>query len=126
MRVPLENIFYPAPGSKTTRQVEGIHVPAILEEGSTTFTLRLDGEMEIGDALDLKRLLLVALGSRKEMRIELIGVTELDITSMQLLWAAVTEASTIGSSISFEDPIPEYAASSLSQAGLCSLRGRHQ
>lgn len=101
-------------------------MPATLEEDGTSCTLRLESEMEIGDALELKRQLLIALDSRKSISVELAGVLGLDITSMQLLWAAATEAISVGNSIRFKDPVSEHATSGLSQADLDSLLGRQK
>lgn len=117
-------IFDPVLGSKDKWEVEGTYVPATLEENSTTCTLRLQGEMDIADALDLKCQLLVALDAKKDILVELAGVTGLNLTTMQLLWAAVTEASATGSTIRFEDSTSETVAAALSQAGLDSLPRR--
>jgi ABC-type transporter Mla MlaB component len=126
VRIPLKAHLQRAFASKTGSSVQGVHMPTTFEEDDSTCTLRLDGEMDICDALDLKRQLLLAMDSRKPVRIDLAGVAGLDITSMQLLWAAATEAISQGNSIHFNDPVSEGAVSSFSQAGLDMLQGRQQ
>ena len=54
--------------------------------------IRLDGEINIGSAAELKKLLLQALASGRELRVDLEHATELDVTALQLLWAVEREA----------------------------------
>ena len=50
--------------------------------------LKLAGSVTIGQAAGLKELLVAALGEASELRLDLAGVTEIDLTGLQLLGAA--------------------------------------
>ncbi len=50
--------------------------------------LRIDGEMTIYRALDVKELLLSAIDGAASLELDLSGVTELDTAGVQLLLAA--------------------------------------
>ncbi len=54
--------------------------------------MELDGAIDISSAADLKASLLQALEMGVEISITLTGTTELDVTAVQLLWAAAREA----------------------------------
>ena len=58
--------------------------------------LRLEGDVNIAGAAELKNLLLQAFGVGKELRVEMVPPGELDITALQLLWAARGEAKEAG------------------------------
>ena len=67
-------------------------MPVTLAQGEAQCVIRLDGEINIGSAAELKKLLLQALASGRELRVDLEHATELDVTALQLLWAAGREA----------------------------------
>jgi anti-anti-sigma regulatory factor len=50
--------------------------------------LRLHGSVDIAAAADLKAALLKALESSKQVQVVTLGVSDLDVTALQLLWAA--------------------------------------
>jgi anti-anti-sigma regulatory factor len=98
-------------------------VPVTLEENDTVSLIRLEGAIDIGTAAELKTLLVQALepgenSSGKEVRIALAGATELDVTAVQLLWAAEREAKKAGAGFSFTGPIPNDISAALGAAGL--------
>lgn len=57
-----------------------------------TRALRIDGEMTIYRALELKELLRAALDGASSLELDLSGVTELDTAGLQLLMAAQQSA----------------------------------
>ena len=59
-----------------------------LEQGEESSTIRLEGAIDIALAGELRAALLAALTSGGELLIALGGATDLDVTAMQLLWAA--------------------------------------
>ena len=67
-------------------------MPVTLAQGEAQCVIRLDGEINIGSAAELKKLLLQALASGRELRVDLEHATELDVTALQLLWAVEREA----------------------------------
>ena len=88
-----------------------------LEQGDNSSVLRLDGEIDIACAAELKTLLLKALGAGGEVRVALDGATELDVTAVQLLWAAAREAGRAGERFAFEGQTPEPVLSGLLLTG---------
>lgn len=95
-------------------------MPVTLEENDSSCILHLQGEMAISTALELKEDLLHALASQKSLYLKLAEVSEIDVTIMQLLWAATSEASRAGSPISVEGPVSEQIKAALNIAGLAS------
>ena len=71
-------------------------MPATLEQQADHTLIRLEGECTLATAADLKKLLLEALASGGDLRLDLRSVEEIDITAMQLLWAAKREANREG------------------------------
>ena len=50
--------------------------------------LKLAGSLTIGQAAEMKELLVSALGAASELRLDLTGITEVDLTGLQLLGAS--------------------------------------
>jgi anti-anti-sigma regulatory factor len=92
-----------------------------LEQSETQNLLRLQEAVGIGCASEFKELLALALGSGREVRISVEGVTDLDVAAVQLLWAAERKAKGAGVSFSYVDAPPEAVLASLSEAGLQHL-----
>jgi anti-anti-sigma regulatory factor len=80
--------------------------------------LRLEGDVGIGCAAEFKGLLEQALGSGCAVRILLEGATDLDVTAVQLLWAAGRKAKGSGVEYSIVSVAPEPILDALSEAGL--------
>lgn len=92
-------------------------MPVTLDQGEGLCVLRFDGEITISHAADLKVLLVQALASGKNLRLDLQAVTDIDITTLQLLWA--TERETRGSGCGFvlEGPLLEEVSVTAHDAG---------
>jgi Anti-anti-sigma regulatory factor (antagonist of anti-sigma factor) len=67
-----------------------------MEQTEGQCLIRLDGEVGIVCAGELKKVLLEALASERDVLVDLQQASELDVTAMQLLWAAEREASKSG------------------------------
>ena len=67
-----------------------------LDVADTHCLVRLEGNTDIGCSTELKSVLVEAISSGKELRVDLTGATDLDITAFQLLWAAAREAEKSG------------------------------
>jgi anti-anti-sigma factor len=89
-----------------------------LEQDDTVCTIRLDGEMSIGSAAELKDLLLQSLSSGKELCVDVSGVTWMDATALQLLYAAAREAHQTSTVCRLESEVPGPVAEALALAGL--------
>jgi anti-anti-sigma factor len=93
-------------------------VPITLEQSEGLNEIRLEGAIDIASAAELKALLLQALASGSEVRVLLQDATELDVTAVQLLWAAGREARNAGSVFTLVEPLPEEITKALAEAGL--------
>jgi len=71
-------------------------MPIILDQDETSCRIRLEREINISSAAELKKLLLEALSSGKEIRLDLERATEMDVTALQLVWAVEREAKAAG------------------------------
>jgi anti-anti-sigma factor len=79
--------------------------------------LRLEGEIGIGSAAEIKAFLLEALSVGKETRVDLEHVTDLDVTALQLLWAAQQAFTAAGVKLELANPMPESLVSRLPDMG---------
>jgi anti-anti-sigma regulatory factor len=93
-------------------------VPVTLEENDGLKTIRLEGAVGIDSAAELKDLLVKALEPGGELRIALGGATDLDVTAMQLLWAARRAAATPDVRFVIEGQVQERVAAALAAAGM--------
>jgi anti-anti-sigma regulatory factor len=92
-------------------------VPVTLEREEELSTIRLEGEVGIASAAELKDLLIQALAFRKLVRVSLQSLTDLDVTAVQLLWAARREAKASSVPFAIEGRVPSMVLSTLLQAG---------
>jgi anti-anti-sigma regulatory factor len=82
-------------------------VPIRLHQRAKFTVIGLDGDVDIQAAVELKGILLSALLSQQELRIELAELTTLDVTVVQLLWATQHAAATTGTQVILDGPFPE-------------------
>jgi anti-anti-sigma factor len=92
-------------------------VSITLEQSETLSVIRLEGLIDISCAAELKKLLLQAFANGKEMRVSLERAGDLDVTAVQLLWAAVREARKSGVGFTFAGVMPKEIAATLADAG---------
>ena len=74
-------------------------MPLILERHESHSLIRLEGEFTATSAAELKTILIEGLAAGKDLRLNFERQREVDITVMQLLWAAGSEAARSGVSI---------------------------
>src|SRR5580700_8341675 len=60
-------------------------------------TIRLTDVLDIAQAAELKRVLVDAIESSLRVCIQVAGVSAIDVTTVQLLWAAASHAKSVGS-----------------------------
>jgi anti-anti-sigma regulatory factor len=92
-------------------------VPFTLEQSAGLCEIRVSGVVNIADAADWKKCLLQALASGPEIRLRLEAASELDVTALQLLWAAEREARALGTKFVVVAPIPEEIAIAVKDGG---------
>jgi anti-anti-sigma factor len=96
---------------------EELVVAIVLEQGEKTSCVRLKGPVDISSAEELKKILMNALKAGGEIQVMLGDSTYLDVTAIQLLWAAQREAARMGVRWIFGDALLEPVRSNLDDAG---------
>ncbi len=69
------------------------------DDSATRCVLRLEGEIDVTCSAELKRALIEAISSGKEVQLDLTQASDLDVTAVQLVWAAKREADKSGASL---------------------------
>jgi anti-anti-sigma factor len=92
-------------------------VSITLDRNESQCLVRLQGEVDVSSAAELKAILLEALASGRELRVDLERTTELDVTALQLLWAAEREAGGSGVGFSLLGGVAEEISVALSDVG---------
>ncbi len=70
-----------------------------IDRDETSWRVRLEGELTLASAAELKSLLVEWLASGRDLQLDLESAGEVDITAMQLLWAAGRKAARAGNGI---------------------------
>ena len=90
-------------------------MPVTMERQEDHALIRLEGECNVTSVAELKTILLEGLASGKDLRLDLERVEEIDITVMQLLWAAGRAAERMGAGV--EIRVSEAAGRAARDAG---------
>ena len=93
-------------------------MPVALKLSNTQSTVALEGGIDIGSAAELKTALIEALAAGQPVLVELGQITDLDITAVQLLWAAKREAGAAGVEFAWDGQEPVEVRAALLEAGL--------
>jgi anti-anti-sigma regulatory factor len=93
-------------------------VPVTLDQSGAVSMVRLEGEVGIGDALELKGALLDGLALRRGLRIDVAVAMALDVTIFQLLWAGRHAAGEAGMEFSVSGPVAQEIVLTMDRAGL--------
>lgn len=92
-------------------------MPVTFDRAAQPAVIRLAGKIDIAVASELKDLLLAALGLASEVHISLEQASSLDVTAVQLLWAAERQARASGGAVLLEGAVPEGLSVALKEAG---------
>ena len=92
-----------------------------LEKNTETTTIRLEGAIRVGCAAELKQALVEALEPGRKVRVALDGVTDLDVTAVQLVSAAWRAAQAAGVRLAIEGQLPDPLRAALADAGLADV-----
>lgn len=90
----------------------------ILDQSTTPPVINLQGEVNIRCAAELKDILIQSLALVGPLHVDLSAINEIDITAIQLLWAAEREARKAGEEFLFVGVVPEIVATIVNNAGL--------
>jgi anti-anti-sigma regulatory factor len=105
-------------GRTDKRRGEEQDVPVTLEQKDALTCIQLEGAIDVGCAAELKDLLMEKLKSGAAVYVALESATGLDITAVQLLWAAAREAQRVGVEFVFKGQTPEAVRCALADAGI--------
>jgi len=105
-------------GRTGKRRGEEQDVPVTLEQKDALTLIQLEGAIDVGCAAELKELLVEKLKSGSAVYVALESATGLDVTAVQLLWAASREAKRVGVEFGFKGQMPEAVRSALANAGI--------
>lgn len=86
----------------------------------TVTTLRLSGRYTVDKASELFSTLSTALAHHSAVQIDLSGVEELELSALQLFYAAARSARSKGGSLSFVGTVSDKVCRRLSGAGFSS------
>ena len=89
----------------------------ILEQREESNAIRLEGTVDISSAAELKTILGKALKSPKPLRVALDANADLDVTAIQLLWAAEREAKVSGVDLRLDGDVPDAVSTTVKEAG---------
>jgi len=103
--------------SGSTVELKEFGVPVTLEHSEELSTIRLEDAIDIACAAELKNLLVQALASGKDVQVSLESASDLDVTAVQLLWAARRAAKATSVGFAFLGPVPEAVTFALLHAG---------
>jgi len=92
-----------------------------LDQSGAQCLVRLEGEITIASAAELKKSLLEALASGKALSVEWEGASGLNVTGLQLLWAVEREARGSGVRFALQGRVPEEIAATACDAGMESF-----
>jgi anti-anti-sigma factor len=93
----------------------------VLENNEAGCLVRLEGGIDIASAAELKSAFLDALSTGADVQVALGSASYLDITAIQLLWAAAEQARLAGVGFRVAGEVPEALSTVLAEAGFASL-----
>jgi anti-anti-sigma regulatory factor len=97
-------------------------VPIILDESEGISLIRIDGDVDIAMAAEMKNLLVKVLASGKDLHISMASARELDVTALQLLYATEQEAAKSGVRLTLDDSVPEEIFSAMTDGGFTKFQ----
>jgi hypothetical protein len=77
--------------------------------------------MDVTCSAEMKRMLITAISSPKEVQVDLARATDIDITFIQLLWAGMRLAEKGEATVTIAGRVPEKIISIIGEAGFGSF-----
>ena len=77
-------------------------MPAILQRSAAESCIRLSDIIDIASVAELRNRLLEVLTRDSVLRLDLTSATHIDVSVLQLLWAATREAESLGARVEIE------------------------
>jgi anti-anti-sigma regulatory factor len=98
-------------------------LPIAIDNSATRCVVRLEGDIDVTCSTELKRTLIEAISSGKEVQIDLAQAGDLDVTAIQLLWAAKREAEKAALPFVVSAEVPENIHRAVCEAGFKNFPG---
>ena len=98
-------------------------MPITFESSESTCVIRFAGEIDVSCSSELKRMLMETVNSLKDLRLDLENASDLDITTMQLIWAAARDLENAGKSLMAYGQVPEPLHAAIREAGFEKFPG---
>lgn len=89
-----------------------------LEQSEKSSVIRLEGIIDIAVAAEFKKVLLQASETGNAIEVSIEGATGLDVTAVQLIWAARRTAEGADAAFTVSGAASESVSSALGSAGL--------
>ena|ERR1035441_5747859 len=88
-----------------------------IDESESTRVIHLTGNVDIASAADLRPVLIEALISPQDIEINLTEATGIDLTAIQLLWAATHAARKSHKYFAAPGAVPAHISATICEAG---------
>jgi anti-anti-sigma factor len=96
-------------------------LPVTFADTEEYSVVRLEGEIDIACAAELKAALLEAVSLPKPVRLDLERAAEFDVTAVQLLWAAAREVGNSGTALLVAKGSADPVSQAAREVGLMDL-----
>ena len=94
-----------------------------IDHSATSCVVRLEGDIDVTCSTELKRALIEAISSGKEVQVDLAQAGDLDVTAIQLFWAASREAEKAAVPFMVSAEVPENIHRAVCEAGFENFPG---
>ncbi len=99
-------------------------MPLTVEQDQSAWLIRVEGEFTVTSASELKKMLIEGLASAKHLQVDLTQAEEIDVSLLQLLWAAARDASRQSGAL--VSGVSEAAAAAARDAGFDIFPGLNE
>lgn len=93
------------------------------DDQSGSLLIRVEGELTVQHAAELRACLLSALSSAESVRVDLQAAEDMDLTCLQILCSAHKSALFAGKTLCLGNEMPEHFKSTLGAAGFWRSQG---
>jgi len=92
-------------------------MPITVNQNEMVYVVQFEGAIDIACASELKKHLMEGLASGKDVQVDLERATDIDVTALQLLWAAKREAERSGVTVAVVGRVPDTVSFVAHDAG---------
>jgi anti-anti-sigma factor len=92
-------------------------LPITCEEREHQCVVRLVGELDVACSAELKGCFVKALSGQKDLILDLNDAADLDVTALQLLWAAMQAGDKAGRALRLASDPPSHIKTAIGECG---------